>query len=206
MDSEIIIAADPGFGGAVCALFHRMPIIYDMPVKKIPKSNRKEYDILKLVTMLQPYTYDKKVHVVTSIEKVHSMTGEGTASSFSFGKGFGMLQGIFTSMFSQEPALITPQQWKSSYPELTAGDEVEELKDSLKALRAQYKCVKDKERKETIKKEIDATSRKIKSYAKDAARFLAARFYPDIAGVFKLKKDDGRAEATLLARHVRDNL
>jgi crossover junction endodeoxyribonuclease RuvC len=39
---------------------------------------------------------------------------------------------------------------------------------------------------------------------KDAARLLATRLFPKNASDFKRKKDDGRAEAALLALYIRD--
>lgn len=44
------------------------------------------------------------------IERVHSMPKQGVASSFNFGMGYGLWQGIVAGLgWSME--LVTPQQW-----------------------------------------------------------------------------------------------
>jgi hypothetical protein len=44
---------------------------------------------------------------------------------------------------------------------------------------------------------------KAKKLAKDHARELAAILYPELSESFKLKKDDGKAEALLIAEYIR---
>jgi len=46
-----------------------------------------------------------------TIEKVHSFKGQGIASSFSFGMGYGMLQGLCEGV-GWGYQLVTPQAWK----------------------------------------------------------------------------------------------
>lgn len=45
------------------------------------------------------------------VEKVHSMPGQGVASTFKFGKGYGSLLGILAGL-SIPVELVTPQAWK----------------------------------------------------------------------------------------------
>ena len=101
---------------------------------------------------------------------------------------------------------ITPQTWKKFYPDLLKNDEIEDLRESLKALRAKQKAAKDKKLKDGIKKDLAKLNRSLKGATKDAARAKAAELYPDIADCFKLKKHDGRAEALLIARYVHSEL
>ena len=44
---------------------------------------------------------------------------------------------------------------------------------------------------------------KLQGAGKDASRAMAARLWPDKAGLFKRQRDDGRAEAALLAHYGR---
>ena len=55
------------------------------------------------------------------IEKVHSMPGQGVASSFRFGQGFGHLEMALTA--SRIPfTYVTPQKWQKELGCLTGGD------------------------------------------------------------------------------------
>ena len=45
------------------------------------------------------------------IEKVHSMPGQGVASMFNFGKGYGIWIGILAALKISK-TLVTPQEWK----------------------------------------------------------------------------------------------
>ena len=53
----------------------------------------------------------ESISINVGIEKVHYVKGQGGVSSFSFGEGYGMLQGI-TAAFYYPITLITPQEWK----------------------------------------------------------------------------------------------
>jgi len=55
------------------------------------------------------------------LEKVHSMPGQGVASSFKFGQGFGHLEMALTA--SRIPfTYVTPQKWQKELGCLTGGD------------------------------------------------------------------------------------
>ena len=48
---------------------------------------------------------------LVAIEKVHSMPRQGLASTFKFGKGYGQILGVLSTL--EIPyVLVTPQQWK----------------------------------------------------------------------------------------------
>ena len=55
------------------------------------------------------------------LEKVHSMPGQGVASSFKFGQGFGHLEMALTA--ARIPfSYVTPQKWQKELQCLTKGD------------------------------------------------------------------------------------
>jgi crossover junction endodeoxyribonuclease RuvC len=95
-----LVAIDPGLKGAIAVLsdggisVHRMPIAgkdLDLPtIAAIIKAASPEWIIL---------------------EKVGAMPGQGVASTFKFGKGYGMIQGIAAAM-EVALELTTPQRWK----------------------------------------------------------------------------------------------
>lgn len=56
---------------------------------------------------------DNDVAEVT-LENVHSMPGQGIASSFQFGRVFGCAEMLAANMFG-EPQYVTPQVWKKHF-------------------------------------------------------------------------------------------
>ena len=55
------------------------------------------------------------------IESVHSMPGQGVASSFKFGKGFGVLIGALAALRIRYE-FVTPQKWQKAMGCLSKGD------------------------------------------------------------------------------------
>ena len=98
-----ILACDPGQSGGIAwchpngkPACEPMPET-DMDAVELIKSIYKGSDLL--------YAYP-----VCYIESVHSMPKQGVASSFKFGRNFGFLMGVITTLgFRIE--LITPQKW-----------------------------------------------------------------------------------------------
>jgi crossover junction endodeoxyribonuclease RuvC len=120
--------------------------------------NKRVHNTAAMAAILKPWsTIAEKVLVV--LENVHSMPKQGVASSFSFGQGLGMWQGIIAA-FGMPLEMPSPQRWK---------------------------------------KEILADQGK----DKDASRFKAIQLYPALASQLSRKKDDGRAEAILMAEYGR---
>ena len=113
--SKAWIGIDPGFDGALCFLVDN-PVtrsasvsVIDMPTLVISgKKNRREIDIPALVRILSPYA---GAECVAGLELVHSMPQQGVSSSFTFGKGFGILMGVLGAL-KIPYQLITPQAWK----------------------------------------------------------------------------------------------
>lgn len=110
----IIIGIDPGLSGAIAWMdlgANKIEIV-DMPILELKsgKKKKKVYDLHKTVSILEKFK-DNKINPCVGIEKVHSMPKQGVASSFSFGEGFGMLQGIVATL-KYSLTLITPQSWK----------------------------------------------------------------------------------------------
>jgi len=102
---EVIIAGiDPGKGGAICLLDEggwiiRLEICPTVKIKK-----KREYDIRAMCDLLSGVN-------VAWLEKVHSMPGQGVASMFSFGRGFGIWEGLIIAR-SISLQYVPPQTWK----------------------------------------------------------------------------------------------
>lgn len=199
---NIVMGVDPGHTGGMAVLIGESAIVYSPPLEKVTvnKKERTIYDIKAMFNLLKPFAGQ---NVLFAIEKVMTRPGESPIASFSFGEGIGYWKMAATACDFKIVEIPSPT-WKKGYPEMLASPEILGLRESIKALNAQSKLIKDKAQKNSIKKELSSLNRQLKGLAKDAARELASKLYPDIADNFKLKKDDGKAEAVLIARFVKN--
>lgn len=147
----LILGIDPGITGAIAWLRDgTLDRVEDMPVAeiKVGKGFRKRLVPALLATMLDLPNIS---HVF--LEEVASRPGEGAVGAFSFGCGFGMIQGVLATLCLPY-TLVRPQAWKT-------------------AMR------------------VPAD--------KGSAIARACREFPAMASKFARVKDDGRAEASLIA-------
>lgn len=108
---SIILGIDPGLTGAIAVINPDGNIeLHDCPILTIGKKHK--YNPVAMATLLRQYQESQQVLLV-GIEKVHSMPGQGVASTFCFGEGFGMWLGILAALGIRHE-LITPQAWKKS--------------------------------------------------------------------------------------------
>lgn len=162
--SNIFCGIDPGLSGAVA--FYRPGDkglkMFDMPVFH-RESGKKEINAQALTTIFKRFGGSSLLKVKVAVyEDVGAMVyvdrfgkkrGQGSASSFAFGKSLGIVIGILSAL--DVPYVgVHSSVWKSLL-ELT----------------------KDK----------------------TLSRLKAQELFPGVAGQFKRKMDDGRAEAALLA-------
>jgi hypothetical protein len=107
----LYIGIDPGKSGAVAGIFGSAVLIHDTPTVPV-KSGRKtknDYVIQSMASILRGFLQHDQVFAV--LEKVHSMPEQGVASSFDFGRGFGLWEGLLAALgISYE--LVSPQRWK----------------------------------------------------------------------------------------------
>jgi len=200
---DVVIGIDCGLNGAISIIDDKSTTVHQMPVKKEKKSGKTKnvMDTSGLVSILSKYK-DKKV--VCGIERQGVRPGEGGVSALTIGVGYGLLQGVAYA-FGFDVKIISPVSWKKHFPELTT-KEMEELKLQQKELKEKDKTEKDKAKKKENKKEIEKLGRQVKVIAKDGARILAAKKNPELADLFKLKKNDGMAESLLICYFVKENL
>jgi len=153
----IHIGIDPGLNGAVAILWEDgSATVHDSPVLTV--ENKRKPHAAAMALLLSAFTKVSD-NVLVTLESVHSMPKQGVASSFSFGQGLGIWQGIIAAYgFALE--MPSPQRWKK-----------EMLSDMGKT--------------------------------KDAARYKASSLFPKLAPQLSRAKDDGRAEALLLADYGR---
>jgi len=157
----IYIGIDPGLNGAVGIINEDLvpPFeVHDTPTFTVEGSkSKRKYNVPEMAKILSKFAGRNDVLVI--LESVHSMPKQGVASSFCFGEGLGMWEGIIAA-FGFPLEMPSPQRWK-------------------KAIMADQ------------------------GKEKDAARFKASQLFPSISDQFSRVKDDGRAEALLLAEYGR---
>lgn len=159
---KIYMGIDPGFKGAVAIISNMYYEIYpvqviDAPTLIIGKS-KKEHSITEMVKIFDRFIGQEDIaiyDIAVAIEKVHSMPGQGVASAFTFGKGYGIWLGILATLGISYDE-VTPQRWQK------------EMMDGMQR-------------------------------GKDAARIRAMQLFPQLADKLKLKSNDGRADALLIA-------
>jgi hypothetical protein len=105
MSDLCIMGSDPGLGGANSFFYPKQNVIavYDMPVVA------GDVDAATLAALIAQMRPD-----MAFVELVASRPGQGVASMFKFGCGFGILRGVIAA--SGVPMhLVSPAKWKRSF-------------------------------------------------------------------------------------------
>ena len=106
-----IIGIDPGLDGAIAKISSDMSVtIIDTPTYIVEGATKKkrEYNINEMISIIKEFALPD-CHVF--LEKVHSMPGQGVASMFSMGYGYGLWNAILSSLYIPY-TLVLPQRWK----------------------------------------------------------------------------------------------
>jgi crossover junction endodeoxyribonuclease RuvC len=116
------IGIDPGKSGAIAVLdgYGEIVSIYDMPVVGNQVSGTLLCDMIDDADESGPGPL--AIDVVCVIEQVHSMPKQGVASSFDFGKSYGIVLGVLAGA-RVHTEHVTPQRWKKAM-RLTADKEM----------------------------------------------------------------------------------
>jgi crossover junction endodeoxyribonuclease RuvC len=150
--SKYSIGIDPGLSGAIAIISTESLKIFDMPTMTVERNGKakRQVSASELAEMLYLYS-GRDCHVY--VEKVSAMAGQGVTSVFSFGRSFGMIEGILAA-FKLPVTYVAPATW------------------------------------------VKAVGR---GQGKDASRARAMELFPSDQDQFKRVKDDGRADAALIA-------
>lgn len=148
----MILAIDPGASGALAFFNPAAGIldIVDMPTVEVKRGNKDKREIspAMLATEIARHQVDLVV-----LERVGAMPGQGVSSTYQFGRGVGMVEGVVSAL-RLPMQYVTPQRWQ---------------------------------------KDLNVRG------GKDGNRQRAAELFPAYAHLFERKKDDGRADAALMA-------
>lgn len=146
------IGMDPGLSGAIAVLTDDTLQIHDMPVMTVDRNGKAKRQVSanELAELLNLHA-GKDCHVYC--ERVSAMAGQGVTSVFSFGRSFGMIEGILAAL-KMPVTFVAPATW------------------------------------------VKGVGR---GPGKDASRSRAMELFPEYQHMFKRVKDDGRADAALIA-------
>jgi crossover junction endodeoxyribonuclease RuvC len=147
-----IIGIDPGLSGAVAVLYGETLRVIDMPTMTVERNGKAKRQVSASELAELIYSCQgEDCHVYC--ERVGAMAGQGVTSVFSFGRSFGMIEGILAA-FKLPVTYVAPATW------------------------------------------VKAVGR---GQGKDASRARAMEIFPNNQTDFKRVKDDGRADAALIA-------
>lgn len=107
--AKVVLGIDPGLKGGLCVLSKEHGLL---ELKPMPVIGR-DINTAELREMIKRARFDFGAEVAV-IEKVHSMPGQGLSSTFTFGKGYGILIGQ-VSMLGMDFELVSPQKWQSIF-------------------------------------------------------------------------------------------
>lgn len=99
---KLLVTIDPGQSGAFAWYIDDQSYSKAMPDT--------EKDIADHFVYLKDLATQNNAIMEVFLEKVHSMPGQGVASSFKFGEHFGFLKGVITTL-EIRLELVTPQAW-----------------------------------------------------------------------------------------------
>lgn len=103
----IILGVDPGLSGAIVAIWENGKIHSKLPFPTVPESRGR-----RVINLVQVSAYLRTLPKIKMafIEKVHSMPKQGVSGVFSFGRSYGQLEGVITSL-NIPLERVTPQAW-----------------------------------------------------------------------------------------------
>lgn len=114
MNDIHFLGIDPGTSGAFALIDNNLSVV------NLQGFPGEEQLVKNLKLILEPYTHNGIITGIWSvIENVHSMPGQSSVSTFTFGRNFGFWIGVLSAW--QIPIFfVTPQRWqKGLVPKVT---------------------------------------------------------------------------------------
>ena len=108
----MIVGIDPGMSGAIAFLSVSGVLVevIDMPVTAVMIGKTKRRQLMPAV--LAKTLATRKI-TMAMIEEVGTRPGEGAVGAFSFGRGFGQIEGVLAGL-GISYAMVRPQKWKKA--------------------------------------------------------------------------------------------
>jgi len=111
LPGRVWIGIDPGKSGAIAFI----------PEDEAPSAIKNKETLHDLVEALENAKASYCDNMFAVIEKVHSMPGQGVASSFKFGESYGQLTALLVALGIPYET-VSPQRWQKELQCLTKGD------------------------------------------------------------------------------------
>ena len=104
----IVMSIDPGLSGAIAVFIDDvLSAVIDTPTHELTRNNKTKRQI-SASAFAGIFRLYKPSHVV--VEKVTAMPGNGATSMFSFGRSFGLIEGI-VGAFEIPATYVMPSVW-----------------------------------------------------------------------------------------------
>jgi crossover junction endodeoxyribonuclease RuvC len=104
----LLIGIDPGLSGAIAVVGDGRIACRDMPNVEI--NGKRRVCPVGLTAALQAIRDEGHVVDMAILEHVQGVQGTGATSAFSFGRGFGVVEGVLAALFIPH-TLVRPQSW-----------------------------------------------------------------------------------------------
>lgn len=146
---KLFAGIDPGVHGAVAAIVETD----NGPVYIMSIVDRDQHPLTHIANWLRALANSYDVTAV--LERVHSMPGQGVASTFKFGQSYGEWLGIVAAA-GLEPILVRPQDWRAGVGLVRGGDKRSRKKASRDLAQelfpgdSRFDRVKDSDRAEAV--------------------------------------------------------
>lgn len=101
------VGIDPGNTGAIAFVDGDMTCLHDMPTTAKATGNGVEVNPALVAQILRRIEPGDTVY----LEAVHSMPSQGVSSTFTFGRGFGVVEGVLAAL-GIPYNLVRPRAWK----------------------------------------------------------------------------------------------
>lgn len=105
------IGIDVGLNGSICILNNKGKLekSLKMPVVKIEEGAYKHwYNLNEIIDLFNNYKDSKII-----LEYQRPMPGQGSVSMFRLGRGFGLLEGITTTIYKDNVIISDPKLWQN---------------------------------------------------------------------------------------------
>lgn len=104
---------DPGLSGGLGFITPDGSRVYETPTFEMHdgKKTRRMYDIPAMLKILESEFSRSGPGIVIGLEQIWSRPGQGVASMFRMGEGYGLWKGILATM-RLPYELVLPQRWK----------------------------------------------------------------------------------------------
>ena len=104
----IVMSIDPGLSGALAVFIDDVLIdVVDMPTHELSRNGKAKRQIAA-ADLAGIFTQHDPRHVI--VERVTAMPGNGATSMFSFGRSFGIIEGIIAA-YNISVTYVTPGVW-----------------------------------------------------------------------------------------------